>query len=330
MEAEKTSDKPKKGGFKGKRKKRSGLALQRRSRWVETGRVHISEKRKKERNDPVETKLKSQFAKKRVRDRQKNLATALKYGGKEKEGGNELTVRYQKCWTDFDEIFRLINSPKKQGVLKVRNKISRWFGEYVNDYVQKFTGKVEKNNPLFLASFLLTPYFHNLLNHIPELLAYDEIRSFTGQNFEKMNNDHRRFWQNSNMHCGVEIFSIIYQHLRVRMNPVRRADMLTARYPCSHCSHPPFTYPKGFKNHVLKVHPEVSWNKDYITTLKAKQATVVQTMHAATAAFKLEVTEEAFVALVEIKKLANAKYYKAKKAERSAFKKEWRSFLQQD
>ena len=44
---------------------------------------------------------------------------------------------------------------------------------------------VQKNNPLFLASFLLTPDFHSLLNHIPDLLK--EVRSRTNAKRSRIN-----------------------------------------------------------------------------------------------------------------------------------------------
>ena len=117
-----------------------------------------------------------------------NLARCLELGGASTSArNNELTKRYQKAWDKFSEVFDIINAPKKQGVLRARNTINKWFKGNVNDCVERQEGgePLQKNNPLFLASFLLTPYFHNLLNHIPDLLKHGEIHSFTGQKLRK-------------------------------------------------------------------------------------------------------------------------------------------------
>jgi lon-related putative ATP-dependent protease len=53
----------------------------------------------------------------------------------------------------------------------VRNKIGNWFHKYANDYLKTGNGslkdqKKDHDKPLFLAAFIPTPYFHNLIGRV--------------------------------------------------------------------------------------------------------------------------------------------------------------------
>ena len=187
------------------------------------------------------------------------------------------------------------------------------------------------NNPTFLASFLFTPYYHSLLNHIPKMIVKaGNLRSFSGQNFEKMNNDHRLYWQNSCRIQGKEIPSIIDQHLRVRMNPVRRRDIATDLIQCPHCSHPPFSINSKlpFKKHVKTQHPEVTYDAAFIQDLLAANAHTRSLIGAATEGFAREVTDVAFEALRVQKSKSNAAYHAKEKITgvRKKTREEWATF----
>ena len=187
------------------------------------------------------------------------------------------------------------------------------------------------NTPLFLASFLFTPYYHSLLNHIPKMLVdAGNLRSFAGQNFEKMNNDHRLYWQNSCRVAGKEIPSIIYQHLRVRMNPVRRRDLATDQIQCPHCSHTPFCIDSKlpFKKHVQTVHPEVAYDAAFIQKLLAGNARTLSLISASSGEFARQVTDVEFEGLRVEKSKSNASYYVKDKdlGVRKATREEWATF----
>ena len=162
-----------------------------------------------------------------------------------------LVDRYQACWDEFKDIYKNVNSAKPGMVRLTKGKITKWFTNYV-------AGRVTEDNTfLFTTEFILTPYFHCLLWHIPHLLdSAENLRQFCGQSFERRNNEHRLFWQNSNKVKGVEIPSILNQDLRNCMNPMARTDQQSLWHcPASLlCSHKPFTYKKSFDNHLRKKH----------------------------------------------------------------------------
>jgi hypothetical protein len=104
---------------------------------------------------------------------------------------------YQTAWDGFEEIFSKINSRNPPKTVRVQNLIDTWFHDNVNDYLNSEESLVQpddktkpkrlgKNNPRWLASFLLTPYYHALNCHVAGLLKPgQDLRTFSGQNFEK-------------------------------------------------------------------------------------------------------------------------------------------------
>jgi len=252
----------------------------------------------------------------------------------------DLTKRYQTAWDGFADIYNTINSGSQQNNKKVKAKIKKWFKAFTSDYLAQQEVpvgsdpkllKLQKNDPLFLASFLLTPYYHGLCDHIWELIGEGDLRTFCGQNFEKMNNDHRLFWQNSNKVKGCEIFSILHQHLRVRMNPVRRGDLTIGSMQCPLCSHPPYTKPKWFKNHILVVHTDTAqWNREFVQERVKEQVRARRLLAASTRSFALQVTEVEFPALATAKAASNKRAYIKNREKAKAFTSEWSQLTQPD
>jgi hypothetical protein len=184
--------------------------------------------------------------------------------------------------------------------------------------------KQHKNlaKPLISASFLLTPYFHCLKDHIHKLLANGDIRTFAGQNFEKVNNDHRLMWQNSNKRKGTEIYSILYCNLRVRMNPTRRRDV-TKLLQCPHCSHPPYTYPQRFKNHMRDIHSEHVLVRSVVQSMRATTDKEANIIHVSLADFAHDVTTTQVATLRKKKSTYNKAYHAKNKEARKKQKAEW-------
>ena len=164
-----------------------------------------------------------------------------------------LLERHQECWKGFLTIYTEVNSAQPTMMPRmVKELIYKWFQAYVSG--EKVNPHPE---PLFLASFICTPYFHGLLDHIPDMLeVVENLRQFCGQSFERRNNEHRLFWQNSNKVKGQEIPSIIHQDLRNCMNPITKFDKdLLWQCPAELlCPHKPFTYKKSFAKHLRKDH----------------------------------------------------------------------------
>ena len=156
-----------------------------------------------------------------------------------------------------------------------------------------------------------------------ELLVAGDLRSFTGQNFERMNNEHRLFWQNSNKKKGEEIPSIIKQHLRVRMNPVRRLDLVQFKLQCSLCSHPPFTYKKNFIKHVTADHPSVDDVPAFFKSTKAAVAERLELTRLSVKAFASFTTDVSFPMQVADKSSSNKTDYEKHKTARKEFKKKY-------
>jgi hypothetical protein len=181
------------------------------------------------------------------------------------------------------------------------------------------------NDPLYLASFLFTPYFHSLLDHIPDLLKAGDLRCFAGQNFEKMNNDHRLYWQLTNKQKGKEIPAIMDHHLRVRMNPVRAEDRNhPGSLQCPHCTHPRFTKPQWFKDHVTTEHGAGEFTRVMIDELKADKERCLVMLRGPVRRFAEEVVTE-FERIRDLKRTSNAKYYKHTREKRKQFAREWKA-----
>jgi hypothetical protein len=227
----------------------------------------------------------------------------------------DLEVPYQTCWDEFFNIYNTINGKlalTELGVFRVKNKIEKWFQLAVDDYINKTVGslKAHKNKPLFLASFLLTPYFHQLLVHIPQLLKNGDLRTFAGQNFEKCNNDHRLYWQVSTKRPGEETVQILSQHLRVRLNPVSISDRTTKRLKCPCCEHPPFRYIGWLQRHMVALHPDTRWNARFLADRLVERRKAKKTSEASSKEFIHAVLDLAYPDLVAKKKVENSNYYK--------------------
>jgi hypothetical protein len=179
-----------------------------------------------------------------------------------------------------------------------------------------------RNLPLVSASFLLTPYFHCLKDHVHDILQYGNLRTFAGQNFEKMNNDHRLYWQNSNKRTGQEIPSILHQHLRVRMNPIRRMDVAKL-LQCPHCEHPPYTYPRWFMKHITVEHPNFPLSRSVVQGMKAAMRRAQAMIAIACTSFATDVTTTQIERLRRKKQIYSKSYYKRSKGDRKKTTKLW-------
>ena len=266
----------------------------------------------------------------------------------------DLLERHQKMWDDFRKIFLIINSSNREltkNTFHVRNSIKLWFKhniegqlrdteEVVSMYLKRCPDPspkankddylytiirnvfaVKKNDPLVVASFLLTPYFHCLLKHVPDLLTTGDLRSFSGQNFERRNNEHRLFWQNSSKRQGEEIPSILNQDLRNCLNPIRRTD-LAKKLQCPanlQCAHKGFTYLKSFAKHLKKDH-DITFDYNCLTECEAEAVRRTLIAQAGSREFARDVTEEALKQVKKRKSLTNSDdYQKNGKTERKDF-----------
>jgi hypothetical protein len=200
--------------------------------------------------------------------------------------------------------------------------------EYDFDQLHPLDKPLFKNLPLINASFLLTPYFHCLKDHVADLLEHGNIRTFAGQNFEKMNNDHRLYWQNTNKRKGYEIPSIMFQHIRVRMNPVRRLDIAKV-LQCPHCSQPPYTKPRWFMDHMTTQHKEHPLSRQSVQGLKAAQKRASAMACVTSAAFATDVIKQLDV-LSQEKSASNKAYYERTKETRKEGQKLWASYYDED
>ena len=191
-------------------------------------------------------------------------------------------VLHQQMWDDFSDIYDSINTKAPYDATRIQAEIRSWFAACLNGQTlpttktskgktrgskkarrRKKTTTLKRCQPLFLASYLLTPYFHSLLNHVPQMIRlHGEIYSFTGQNFEKANNVHQRGQQVSNGIRGDDCSQVIHQDLRTKLNPMSRLDQLQ-RIECDSpdCSK---TYSRAgdWSNHRKAKHPTLDCSLD--------------------------------------------------------------------
>jgi hypothetical protein len=247
-----------------------------------------------------------------------------------------LCKAYQKSWDGFFAIYNVVNgidALTPRGLWLAKNMIHQWFNTAVNDYLtdlvleEEESLKGHKNKPLYLASFLLTPYFHMLLVHVPELLENGDLRTFAGQNFEKCNNDHRLYWQVSTRREGEESTQILLQHLRVRLNPVSTSDRTTKRLKCPLCSHAGYRYLGWFQRHMISKHPEHPCNATFLRDRITEQLNAGNVSSASSKEYIHAVVDLAYPALVEEKKESNKSYYSKTKVARKARKALWQAAL---
>ena len=172
----------------------------------------------------------------------------------------ETAVRHQDTWDTFNDIYTHVNTTEPWGYLELRDTIRMWFSRCVSKYFKDDNGKdkvkLPKNKPLFLASYLLTPYFHCLLSHVPQMVKHKEIYSFTGQNFEKGNHVHQRIHAAASNHID-DNRAVMEQNLRSLMNKVGTEATRLASTPCDHpaCSKS-YKTQGAWVNHKLNEHGE--------------------------------------------------------------------------
>ena len=240
-------------------------------------------------------------------------------------------TRYQGAWDGFRGIYKAINC-KEPNYFKTKNMFNAWFYRYVDDYIKQTAEgpaqgdkprPMEEDKPAFLASFLLTPYFHCLLVHVAGMVKGDRnLRDFTGQNFERANNEHRLYWQNCSKVQGDEIPSVIRQHLRVRMNPVENQTRASSTsLQCPECSHKPYKYWKAFETHFVKEHSGIISTQDLFVgcidaATRGEALAVV-----ATRDLKEAITADAYTELVNEKQTINRLDHACNKEDRKRFQK---------
>ena len=247
----------------------------------------------------------------------------------------EFIKRYQDAWDGFAVIYQAINCEKPKA-RPTQGLITAWFKTFVDDYVEQApvadeNGKIAKNDPAFLASFLLTPYFHALLEHVCFFLKNGHnLRSFTGQNFERANNEHRLYWQNCNKVNGLEIPAVMRQHLRVRMNPVGLVERsIDGKWQCPGCAHPPYSYKRNLQKHLKGLHPnEYQWNDELLLSLQRISYQAEEITRLATRDLRTHITEVSIPELVAEKSATNAHDYVMHKTARKDFKKTMRCVQQ--
>ena len=173
-----------------------------------------------------------------------------------KDFENDVEV-YQDVWDSFREIYNNINTPQPWTYERCRNTIRVWFSKCLDKWCD--TGDVvKKNKPLFLASYLLTPYFHCLVAHVPAMIKQGEIYSFSGQGFEKGNHFHQRIHAAMTNHQqGEDSRTVMQQNLRSQMNPAAKVASKNVRFPCDSpaCS-VTFVYHGAWINHRKTHHSE--------------------------------------------------------------------------
>jgi len=166
----------------------------------------------------------------------------------------ETAKMHQDVWDSFNDIYTHVNTTKPWGWEQVRDTIRIWFSKCVGGYIDSNSTKVLKNKPLILASYLLTPYFHCLLCHVPQMVQYREIYSFTGQNFEKGNHTHQRIHAAASHHIDDNRL-VMEQNLRVLLNKVGTVTDHAKAVPCDSpdCSRT-FKTEGSWMNHWLREH----------------------------------------------------------------------------
>ena len=148
------------------------------------------------------------------------------------------------------------------------------------------------------------------------------LRDFTGQNFERANNEHRLYWQNCSKVQGDEIPAVIRQHLRVRMNPVenqRRAA--SSSLQCPECSHKPYKYWKSLETHFVKEHSGIIFTKDLFINCVDAATRGEALAVVATQALKDAITTDAHPELVKEKQTINRSDHACHKEDRKRFQK---------
>ena len=166
---------------------------------------------------------------------------------------------HQDTWNSFNDIYTHVNTKEPWGHERLRDTLRLWFSTCVGGYCAD-AEVMERNKPLYLASYLLTPYFHCLLCHVPQMIKFKEIYSFTGQNFEKSNHVHQRIHAAASNHHS-DNRPVLMQNLRVLMN---KMDARITPTPCDSpaCS-VAFKFPGHWIAHRTKEHPaEVSDESD--------------------------------------------------------------------
>ena len=239
--------------------------------------------------------------------------------------------RYQGAWDGFRAIYKEINS-KTPNAFKTKNLINSWFLRYVDDYIEQTAEgtapgdkprPMREDRPAFLASFLLTPYFHCLLVHVPGMVREGRnLRDFTGQNFERANNEHRLYWQNCSKVQGDEIPAVIRQHLRVRMNPVEnQMRAASTSLQCPECSHKPYKYWKSLETHFVSEHSGIIFTKDLFINCVDAATRGEALAVVATQALKDAITTDAYPELVKEKQTINRSDHACHKEDRKRFQK---------
>ena len=198
---------------------------------------------------------------------------------------NDNTAKiYQDAWDGFREIYQNLNTPKPWSHHRMENKVKMWFAQCLGGYCDTTVKgkKVKKNDPLFLASFLLTPYFHCLLCHVHEMLKVGDLFSFSGQSFEKCNHTHQRIQAAATNHrVGEDSKSVAQQHLRIRFNTIGLLSSNESDIPCDEitctvrCKST-----AGWITHHKRKHPDTVHEETEVESLR--RAGVAQS-HAVTA-----------------------------------------------
>ena len=161
-----------------------------------------------------------------------------------------------------------MNTREPWGHLRLRDTIRLWFSRCVGGYCNGIDA-IARNKPLFLASYLLTPYFHCLLCHVPQMIKFKEIYSFTGQNFEKDNHVHQRIHNAASNHHS-DNRPVLMQTLRVLMNKVGAAASRIASTPCDSptCSME-FVKQGNWITHRKRDHPDEVKDEDDVSAAVA-------------------------------------------------------------
>ena len=232
---------------------------------------------------------------------------------------SKATVPQLKSWLDSHGLMPTDKTTRKKAAWRalVEAELSKRPAASVEDQAgsesdSELDDMDADNDPMYLASYIFTTYYHNLLEHICTMLSHGDLRCFAGQNFEKMNNDHRLYWQHSNRVAGQEIPSIINQHLRVRMNPIRREDIAKCGIQCPYCSHLPFKKSKRnvwFMNHMQTCHPDNPLDQALIQKIEESGTRTLELLAVSTGEFAREVTDVEFQSLTATKRQVDAQYH---------------------
>ena len=255
----------------------------------------------------------------------KKILENFKFAEALPKANNETAQLYQEMWDTFRDIYQHINTPEPWDSKRLSNTIRSWFASCLTisetetpfDLDTKGV-KVKKNDPLFLASYLLTPYFHCLLCHISQMIEEGEIFSFSGQPFEKCNHIHQRIQAAATNHIvGEDSKAVAQQHLRIRMNTVGTFAAEEGAIPCDMVTCTSHSYtPNQWIAHRKRHHGEEVKDESLAASMRAadkaqqKAATTLQSrMAVTTSASFIRDTNDAFNSLLcHDRELKNTNY----------------------